>query len=133
MRERCIFQKPPVRLVWLVTLLLLTVPALAADPLPELAPIEPAPLMQPGGYVPQAAVDAATHYGFVEGIVDGGFVIADVQRFLSPEVVLRSRPNGPATSKSAFRVGDWVGFLLDDERRIREIWLDEVPPGVDPR
>ncbi len=102
-------------------------PSIAEDT-PELLPIEPVPMIQISDWVP-AARPSPARYGFIQKIHPHCFVVSDTCRGFSSDVIFRSSAGGPATSRGAFRVGDYVGLRFNKNREVEEIWLAE-PPAV---
>jgi hypothetical protein len=117
----------------IVLLLLMLIPVLAAsagteDP-PSLLPLEPVPKQQiSDGTTLQPA--PPERVAVIEQIHPHCFVIGDICRSFSSNAVFRSSAGGPATSRAAFRVGDYVGFRFNTTREIEEIWLAEPPTGL---
>lgn len=66
-------------------------------------------------------------YGTIQSIQEGAFVIDDRQFEIGPSTVMRSRENGPATGKAAFEIGARVGYYLNEDVSLKEIWLDLEP------
>ncbi len=61
-------------------------------------------------------------YGRIDMIFADRIVISDSSKKLSRSVVY-AVPSSPYASKSSFRVGDMVGYLIDRERAIVSLWL----------
>jgi len=61
-------------------------------------------------------------YGRIDMIFEDRMVISDSSKKLSSSIVY-GVPSSPYASKSAFRVGDMVGYLLDHRREIASLWL----------
>lgn len=61
-------------------------------------------------------------YGRIDMIFADRIVISDLSKKLSRSVVY-AVPSSPYASKSSFRVGNMVGYLLDHERQIVSLWL----------
>lgn len=61
-------------------------------------------------------------YGRIDMIFADRIVISDMSRNLSSSVVY-GVPSSAQPSKSAFRVGQMVGYLLDHRREIVSLWL----------
>ncbi|MEE4113371.1 MAG: hypothetical protein V2I40_11200 [Desulfobacteraceae bacterium] len=101
----------------------------AAEGTPELLPIEPVPMIQVSDWVPTPRPSPA-RYGFIQQIHPHCFVVADTCRGFSGDAIFRSSVGGPATSRGAFRVGNYVGLRYNKNREVEEIWLAEPPAGV---
>ena len=102
---------------------------LAIEPA-ALLPIDPVPLTEISDWVEPATEDAVMHQGFIDRINDECFVILDMCRGFAPNVVFRTRPGGPATSRAAFRPGDYVGYRFNLSHKIEAIWLETVPADL---
>ena len=61
-------------------------------------------------------------YGRIDMIFEDRLVISDSSKKLSSSVVY-AVPSSPYASKSSFRVGNMVGYLLDHRREIVSLWL----------
>lgn len=102
---------------------------IAAEDAPALLPIEPMPRIQisDGVTIPHASPE---RFGFIQKIHAHCFVISDMCRGFSSDVIFRSSAGGPATARGAFRIGDFVGLRYNKNREVVEIWLAEPPAGV---
>ena len=100
-----------------------------AEETPELLPIEPVPMIQISDWVP-APRPSPARYGFIQKIHPHCFVVSDTCRGFSNDVIFRSSAGGPATSRGAFHVGDYVGLRYNKNREVEEIWLAEPPVGI---
>ena len=107
---------------------ILVAPA-TAEETPGLLPIEPVPMIQVSDWVP-APRPSPARYGFIQQIHPHCFVVSDTCRGFSSDAVFRSSAGGPATSRGAFHVGDYVGLRFNKNREVEEIWLAEPPAGV---
>ena len=106
---------------------ILVAPA-TAEETPGLLPIEPVPMIQVSDWIPPPPSPA--RYGFIQQIHPHCFVVSDTCRGFSSDAVFRSSAGGPATSRGAFHVGDYVGLRYNKNREVEEIWLAEPPAGV---
>ncbi|HSO60959.1 MAG TPA: hypothetical protein VLR50_07975 [Desulfobacterales bacterium] len=61
-------------------------------------------------------------YGRIDIIFADRMVISDSSKKLSSSVVYGT-PSSSYASKSSFRVGDMVGYLIDHRREIVSLWL----------
>jgi hypothetical protein len=61
-------------------------------------------------------------YGRIDVIFEDSIVISDSSKKLSSRVVY-GIPSSPYASKTSFRVGNTVGYLLDHRREIVSLWL----------
>lgn len=113
----------------LLAVLLLWGSALAAEP-EALLPIEPVPMIEISDYVTIALDPAPERFGFIDRINEECFVISDICRSFAPKAVFRTRRDGPATSRNAFRVGDFVGFRFNIKREVEAVWFEPVPAGL---
>lgn len=107
---------------------ILVAPA-TAEETPGLLPIEPVPMIQVSDWV-SAPRPSPARYGFIQQIHPHCFVVSDTCRGFSSDAVFRSSAGGPATSRGAFHVGDYVGLRYNKNREVEEIWLAEPPAGV---
>jgi hypothetical protein len=108
-----------------LTTILAAAPSIAEDT-PGLLPIEPVPMIQVSDWVP-AHRPSPARYGFIQKIHPHCFVVSDTCRGFSNNVIFRSSAGGPATSRGAFHVGDYVGLRYNKNREVEEIWLAEPP------
>ncbi len=93
---------------------------------PALLPIDPVPLVEVSDWVPEMAQAGPERHGFIEQVHDHCCVILDVCRGFARHASFRTRPDGPATSRNAFRAGDYVGYRLNPERRIEAVWFEPI-------
>jgi hypothetical protein len=101
-------------------------PSSIAEDTPELLPLDPVPMVQiSDGTTLQPA--PPERVAVIEQIHPHCFVIGDICRSFSSNAVFRRSAGGPATSRAAFRVGDYVGFRFNTAHEIEEIWLAEPP------
>jgi hypothetical protein len=61
-------------------------------------------------------------YGRIDKIFEDRIIINDSSKKLSSSTVY-GVPSSPHASKSSFRVGNTVGYLLDQRREIISLWL----------
>jgi hypothetical protein len=61
-------------------------------------------------------------YGRIDMMFEDRIVISDSSKKLSSSVVYAT-PSSSNASKSSFRVGNMVGYLLDQQREIVSLWL----------
>jgi hypothetical protein len=61
-------------------------------------------------------------YGRIDKIFEDRIIINDFSRKLSSSAVY-AIPSSPQASKSAFRAGNTVAYLLDHKREIISLWL----------
>lgn len=99
-----------------------------AEDYPELLPLEPVPMIQVSDWVATPRPSPA-RYGFIQQIHPHCFVVADTCRGFSGDAIFRGSAGGPATSRGAFRVGDYVGLRFNKNREVEEIWL-AAPPAA---
>jgi hypothetical protein len=98
----------------------------AAEDAPALLPIEPVPMIQISDWIPVPRPSSA-RYGFIQNIHPHCFVVSDTCRGFSSDAIFRSSAGGPATSRGAFKVGDYVGLRFNKNREVEEIWLAKPP------
>ena len=113
----------------LLTVLLLWGSAPAVEP-KALLPIEPVPTIEISDYVTSASRPAPERYGFIDRINPECFVIMDICRSFANNAVFRTRRDGPATSRNAFKPGDFVGFRFNINREVEAVWFEPVPAGL---
>ena len=61
--------------------------------------------------------------GIIERVEKDFMVVTDVTYRLAPIVRYFSEYNGPGESPLKFKVGTYVGFRLNEQRELYELWL----------
>ncbi len=87
---------------------------------PKPAATRPSTTAGSGGAVD--SVPAFNGEGTIDQINANGYVINDTTFILAPDVKFRLSAS-QSTPRSSFKLGTYVAYFLDNQRRITELWL----------